>query len=74
MFYQTTDGKKELKEEAKKLIIDQEQINEIFSEYKTLRLDHQFKYWVVDIGIPLIISVAAFSKISCGLIVFWNNI
>ena len=73
-FYETLDGEEVFREEVKRLKVDQEDINKIFSEYNNLSYDHKFKYWLVDLGIPTVISIFAFSKVWQGLILFWANL
>lgn len=74
LFYENVDGKEQLNHEAKKLKVSQTDVNKIFNEYKTLKSDHKFKYWIVDIGIPAVVAAIAFTKVSHGLIVFWSNL
>ena len=73
-FYHTVDGEKVIKEEVKRLKVDQSDINEIFSAYKNLTSDHKFKYWLVDLGVPVVFSIIAFSKVWSGLLLFWGNL
>jgi hypothetical protein len=73
-FYQTLDGEEVFTEDVKRLKVDQNQINDIFSEYRNLSYDQKFKYWLVDLGIPVTLSFLAFSKVWHGLVLFSGNL